>query len=410
MPSHAKRHPGPLPAPGILLGLIAACMMMQPLSTDLYLATLPHLATYFDASPALVQQTLSSFVIAFGTAQLVVGPLSDRFGRRPVLLAGYAIYCVASLACALAPTIVVLIAGRFVQALGACCAVLVARAVVRDAYTPEEGAHILAKASLILSAAPLLGPILGSWLQVAFGWRAAFFALTAYSVAAGFAAWRILGETNRHPDPHATHPAGLARNYGGILRSSMFWSYAIPGALSYGALFTFISGSSFVLIRVLGVPTQHYGFCFAFGVAGYLTGTMLCRRLLKRVGVQRALRIGATIAAVGGTTFAALAVAGLEHWTTVIGAMFVVLTAHGIVFPCVQAGAVAPFARQAGAASGLLGFVVMACAFPIGAWVGASHDGTIRPLAFTVAALCLALLASAIGLARFRGRIGASMA
>jgi DHA1 family bicyclomycin/chloramphenicol resistance-like MFS transporter len=161
---------------------------------------------------------------------------------------------------------------------------------------------------------------------------------------------------------------------------------------------------------VLGVPTQHYGYCFAFGVTGYLSGTMLCRRLLARVGVQRALRIGATIAAIGGTTFAALAVAGFEHWTTVIGAMFVVLMAHGIVFPCVQAGAVAPFARQAGAASGFLGFVVMACAFPIGAWVGASHDGTIRPLAFTVAALCLTLLASAIGLARFRGRIGASIA
>jgi DHA1 family bicyclomycin/chloramphenicol resistance-like MFS transporter len=135
MPSTTKHRPGSLPSPGILLGLIAACMMMQPLSTDLYLATLPHLATYFDASPALVQQTLSSFVIAFGTAQLVVGPLSDRFGRRPVLLAGFAIYFVASLACALAPTIGVLIAGRFAQALGACCTVLVARAVVRDAYT-----------------------------------------------------------------------------------------------------------------------------------------------------------------------------------------------------------------------------------------------------------------------------------
>lgn len=392
-----------LPAPRILLGLIAASMMLQPLSTDLYLASLPHLASYFDASPALVQQTLSGFVIAFGTAQLVVGPLSDRYGRRPVLLAGLAVYVGASVACAFAPTMSALIAGRIVQALGACSAVLIARALVRDAYAPAQGAHVLSQVSSLLAAAPILGPILGGYLQVAFGWRAAFVALTVFATVLGLALWRLLGETNLHKDPGALKIAGLAANYGRVLRSPTFWAYAAPGALSYGSIFVFISGSSVVLIRVLGVPTQYYGYCFAFGVVGYLSGTIVCRRLLKRFGVERTLGWGALGSAAAGLLFAALILAGLHHWTTVVGAQFLVMFAHGINFPCAQTGAVAPFPRQAGAAAGLLGFMMMACAFAIGTWVGASFDGTVYPLAFTSAAVGLALLVSARSLAHHRG-------
>jgi len=391
-----------LPAPAVLLGLIAACMMLQPLSTDMYLASLPHLASYFQASPAMVQLTLSGFVIAFGTAQLIVGPLSDRYGRRPVLLGGFGVYIAASISCAAAPTMAMLIAGRFVQALGACSAVLIARALVRDVYAPAEGGRVLAQVSSLLAAAPILGPILGGYLQVAFVWRAAFVALTLFAVLLAFAVWRLLGETNAHKDPNALRPAGLVANYAFILRSPTFWAYAAPGALSYGSIFVFISGSSVVLIRVLGVATQYYGYCFAFGVVGYLLGTIVCRRLIRRFGVERTLGWGAPGSAAAGVLFALLIVAGLSHWTTVVGAQFLVMFAHGINFPCVQTGAIAPFPRQAGAAAGLLGFLMMTLAFALGTWVGASHDGTVHPLAFTSAAVGIALAASARALARFR--------
>jgi DHA1 family bicyclomycin/chloramphenicol resistance-like MFS transporter len=168
-----------------LLWLVTGCMMLQPLSTDLYLASLPGMALDFGVSPAAVQQTLSLFVFGFGTAQLISGPLSDRYGRRPVLIGGLALYLVSGLACALAPSLGWLIAARFVQAIGCCTAVVVARAIIRDAYSPAEGARVMARALSLLALAPILGPILGGYLQVGFGWRAAFVALAL----AGLAVW-----------------------------------------------------------------------------------------------------------------------------------------------------------------------------------------------------------------------------
>ena len=159
--------------------LVGVFLMLQPLSTDLYLASLPGLSTRFAVDPSVVQLTLSLFVFGFGLMQLVSGPMSDRWGRRPVLLGGLALYVAASLACAAAPTIGLLVAARFLQAIGCCTVVVVARAIVRDAFEPAEGARVLARASSVLAIGPMLGPIAGSLLEVAFGFRAAFLLLAA---------------------------------------------------------------------------------------------------------------------------------------------------------------------------------------------------------------------------------------
>lgn len=381
-----------------LLWLIAGCLMLQPLSTDLYLASLPHLATDFAVSPAAVQQTLSFFVIGFGSAQLVSGPLSDRYGRRPVLLSGLAIYFVASLACTFAPTLDLLVASRFIQAIGCCTAVVVARALVRDAYAPTEGAQVLARASSLLSLAPIFGPVLGGYLQVGFGWRAAFIVHALFCTALAIIAWRQLKETNRYPNPQATYIRTLIAVYRRIVASRVFLAFVLPGALSYAAIFTFISGSSFVLIRVLGVPTEIYGYCFAFGVTGYLGGTLLCRRLLVSAGLARSIMVGATLSLLSGVLFLLLVLCGLQHWAVVVGCLFLTMFAHGINFPCAQSGAVAPFPREAGSAAGLLGFFTMMAGFAAGTWVGLSHDGTLEPLAFTSATIGLLLFCSAWGL------------
>lgn len=374
-----------------LLWLISGCLMLQPLSTDLYLASLPHMAGYFAVSPAAVQRTLSLFVIGFGTAQLISGPLSDRYGRRPVLLGGLAIYAAASIACALAPSLDLLVVARFVQAVGCCTAAVVARAIVRDAHEPAEGARVIARASTLLAFAPILGPIAGGYLQVFFGWRAAFVALTLLCLALALASRRWLVETNVRHDLGAMRPARLLAAYGRIAGSPTFWAYTLPGALSYASIFVFISGTPFALIQILGVPTEFYGYCFAFGVSGYLTGTLVCRRLLRVIGLERTLGVGTTSSLAAGLLFVALVAAGAHHWSVVLGCLFLAMLAHGINFPCSQAGAVAPFPQQAGAAAGLLGFTTMLAALLAGIWVGGSHDGTLQPLA-TISASVSALV------------------
>jgi DHA1 family bicyclomycin/chloramphenicol resistance-like MFS transporter len=370
-----------------LLFLISAYLMFQPLSTDLYLASLPGLATAFNVPASTVQLTLSMFVIGFGSAQLIVGPLSDRFGRRPVLLYGLALYVAASALCGAAQSIEMLIFGRFVQAIGCCSAVIIGRAIVRDAYKPEDSAKVIARASTWLTLAPLLGPILGSWLQATFGWRAAFAAHGIFSACVLAVTFLRLPETNAHRDPRATNPAGLLANYRIILGSRQFWAYALPGALSYGALFAFISGSSIVLIKVLHVPTAWFGYCYAFGVAGYLSGTIVCRRLLPALGADRCFRVGTGVLLAGGALFLAAVTAGIAHWSVVLIAMFLTMGAHGINFPISQSGAVSPFPQQAGTAAGLLGALCMGVAFLVGTVVGATHNGTLYPLAIIVGAL-----------------------
>jgi DHA1 family bicyclomycin/chloramphenicol resistance-like MFS transporter len=384
-----------------LLWLVTGCMMLQPLSTDLYLASLPGMAADFGVSPAAVQQTLSLFVFGFGTAQLVSGPLSDRYGRRPVLISGLALYLVSGLACALTPSLDWLIAARFVQAVGCCTAVVVARAIVRDAYAPAEGARVMARALSLLALAPIFGPILGGYLQVAFGWRAAFVALALAGAAMWLASMRHLTESNSQLNSDAMRPGHLVATYRDVLRTPAFWAFALPGSLSYASIFVFISGTPFVLIKVLGVPTQYYGYLFAVGVLGYLGGTLICRRLLGRIGVPRVLALGTSLGMLSGIGFLILVLAGVSHWTLVVMAQFVVMTAHGINFPCAQSGSMAPFPEKAGAAAGLFGCLVMYAALAAGTWVGGSHDGTLLPLASISATVGVILFAGTRLLARY---------
>ena len=377
-----------------ILLLIIGFLMLQPLSTDLYLASLPSLSSGFGVPASTVQLTLSMFVLGFGGAQLVIGPLSDRHGRRPVLLAGLGLYVLASALCAAAPAIDLLIVARFLQALGCCSAIIIARAIVRDAFAAQDSARVIARASSWLALAPLLGPILGSYLQVQFGWRAAFVAHTilgACLLAAVF--WR-LPETNAHKNPRATELAGLIDNFRLVLGTRAFWANALPGALSYGAIFSFISGSSLVLIKVLHVPTAWFGYCFAFGVSGYLGGTIVCRRLLPRFGQAATQRIGANASLAAGVLFLSAAAIGAAHWTLIVGAMWLTMGAHGINFPIAQSGAVTPSPRQAGTAAGLMGALAMAVAFLVGSAVGATFNGSVMPLALTVCVLGAAIFAS----------------
>ncbi len=404
MTSSVRLHVAGLTATTVLW-FTAGLSMLQPLATDLYLPTLPGIAAYFATSVVTVQWTLSIFVAAFGAWQLVAGPVSDRYGRQPIIVAGAFVFCGASVLAMLAPSIGVLIAARLLQAVGACSCLVGARALVRDLYSPAEGARLLAGAATIMSLAPLIGPVLGAYLYVAFGWRSAFAVLAGFSLFLAAAAALKLKETNLHRNPLALRIAPMLRTYADVARSPAFRAYALAASATYAGLFAFISGSSFVLIRVLGVSATAYGFSFSTMVAGYLVGTLVCRRLVALHGMQRTIYAGAAVQAVAGAALALLAAIGAHVPAAIVVPMFFYGVAHGMIQPPAQAGAVAPFPRAAGAAAALMGFTMMSIASLIGFWIGASFNGTVYPLTLTICATSFASAAIAFTLIRRHGDV-----
>lgn len=387
--------------------LIALLSTLQPLATDLYLPVLPAIATYFGAEFATVQLTLSLFVAAFGLWQLIAGPVSDRFGRRPVILAGALTYCFGSTVCAAAPTIEILLGGRLLQAIGACSCLVGARGLVRDLYLPSEGARLLAAAATIMSIAPLAGPVVGAHLHVWFGWRSSFvlLALVSALLIGVLLLWLI--ETNAHRNPHALAPAPMLRIYRDVLGSASFRAYTLAATASYACLFTFLTGGSFVLIRVMGITPLQVGYAQAGMVAGYLCGTLVCRQVLPRAGMQRTIQLGGAVQLAAGALIAAFALAGWHRPAAIIGPMVIFGLSHGIVQPAAQAGAVAPFPRSAGAAAALLGFVMMGSASLIGMWMGFSFNNTVYPLALTMAAIAVITALAGWHFVRLHGDISA---
>lgn len=384
----------------VIVMLVTGLLGMQPLSTDLYLGSLPAMADDFSVGAAAVQLTLSVFIGGFAVAQLLAGPLSDRFGRRPIALGGCALYFVACLASAVAPTLETLILARLVQSFGACAAVICARALIRDLYTPSEGARVMSRALGWMTAVPLLGPIVGSWVQYGLGWRTNFLLMALAGSLMLWFCWRHMPETNAHLNPRATSLLGLAKTYARIARNADFRAYCLIATGTYCALFTFLIGSSFVAVRVLGLPAQHFGLLFGSVTLGFLTGTLVTRRILPRLGINGTIRAGAVLTASAGLSLAMLEVSGLINIYLLALPMYFVFLAHGLLQPTSQMGAMAPFPREAGAASALSGCSMSLGAVCIGLWVGASYDGTMRPLAFTVAGLTSLTALFAFGLLR----------
>ena len=371
--------------------LLTLAVALGPMSTDFYLPSLPALVDYFATDVASVQLTLSVFLAGFAAGQLIYGPLSDRYGRRPVMLAGVAIFTLASVACMLATSIEMLIAARLVQAIGACAGPVLGRAVVRDVYGREGAARMLALIGAAMALAPLIGPIVAGYLTVWFGWRSNFLVLTVYGAVILFGILTALAETNAHRG-EATSLARMLRNYRDFLRSRVWLGYVLCNSATYAGLFAFISGSSFVFIKVLGLPPHLYGVCFAAAVTGYIAGTIYSARMVMRLGIERMVLTGAAICALAGLAMAGLAFGGIETVWSVLGPMMLFCVGVGLVMPNSIAGAIGPFPTMAGAASALLGFTQMTIAAAVGIGVGAAFDGTARPMAVTIALTGVAAL------------------
>lgn len=383
-------HPTPtsLKVTVLLTGLVA----FGPVSTDLYLASLPDMGRYFSASVEMVQMTLSVFLLGFAVSMLIYGPLSDRFGRRRVILGGVVIYVIGSVACLLAPTIEMLIASRFLQALGACCGPVVARAVVRDVYPREQAAKVMSYMASAMALAPFAAPILGGWFHTVFGWRSNFILLGLFGLILLVGTWRWLAETNHHPDPHALSPLRMIANYRTLLTDRQVLGYVVVVSATFAGMFSFISASSFVLIDVLALPPALFGFGFAVVVAGYIVGGLIAGKWTAHIGLDRMIGIGVAGAAVAGVVAAALAWSGIQSLPAILLPLMVYFLAGAMVIPNASAAAIAPHPRMAGAASACLGFVQMVCGAGAGWLHSASFDHSTRPLASLTAGLGVAAL------------------
>ncbi|MBF0128528.1 MAG: multidrug effflux MFS transporter [Alphaproteobacteria bacterium] len=386
---------------GVLLTVLVA---LGPLSTDLYLPSLPSMGEALNTDVAMVQLTLSVFIAGYAVAMLIYGPLSDRFGRRPVVAGSLLLYVAASGACVLAPSIETLIAARFVQALGACGGPVIGRAIVRDVHGPDRAARVLSYMGSAMALAPAAAPILGGYLHVALGWRANFAFLALFGIVALLLTWRMLDETNHHRDGQALRPGRLAANYANLLRRRVFMGYALTVAFGFGGLFSWISGSSFALIQTVGMAPQHFGFAFAVVVLGYVLGSLASGRLSTRFGVDRMVTAGGALAVLASLAGAGLSWAGIETAAAVVLPVAVFFSGCGMLLPNGMAGAIGPFPRMAGVASSLVGFLQMSTGAVAGFMVGALHDGTTRPMTTLIAVTSLLSLASFLVLVQPRWR------
>ncbi len=364
--------------------LLAMLTGIGPLSVDMYLASLPSIGRLLSAPISQVQLTISAYLIGFAVAQVFYGPLSDRHGRRPVLLAALGIYLVATLACAMAFSIETLIAARFFQAVGGSGASVLARAVVRDMYDGTRVGRELARMAAIMALAPLVAPLIGGVLETAFGWRSNFVALFCFGAAAWAMVWFLLPETVRQRAPEPVSISSTLRSYRRFLGDLGFVIHLGIATCCLCGLFAWISSAAFVLQDIYGLSPLVFGLSFAIGSSGYMVGTMIAARFVMRWGSGRTMGFGAAAMALGGFVMVVLLAFTPYGAGGVIVAIGLYLIGMGMTLAQAQAGALLPFPDRAGAASSLLGFVTQTSSAAVGAILGHTLGLTAWPLAIAM--------------------------
>ncbi|MGO2006563.1 multidrug effflux MFS transporter [Vreelandella alkaliphila] len=382
-----------LPSTATVVAL-AAVTALGPLATDMYLPAMPAMAEALNTGPDRIQLTLSLYMAGFALAQLVCGPISDRFGRRPVMIAGLSLFLAASLLCAWAPSVEWLLVGRFLQAFGGAAGPVLARASVRDIHGPIEAGRILSYMASTMALAPALAPVVGAGLLLFFGWESVFVVLALYAAVMLAVLIFMLPEPLAKERQQSIHPKTVLANFRLLLTQRAFIGYTLVNAAAFSGLFAYLSGSSFVLIEYLGVAPTLYGVLFTLIVAGFFFGTLVSGRYSHRLGRDRLVTLGSVICATGGVVMAGLATVGVHHPWAVVGPHMVFMLGVGILMPQTMAGALAPNPQCAGAASSLFGFLQMTIAAVVGGLVGQFHDGSSRTMALTIGLMGLLALLS----------------
>ena len=375
--------------------IIPALLMMASatsiLATDLYAPSLPHLPEFFGTDEDMVQLTMTLNVLGYAVAQLFYGPLADRLGRRPVMLAGMAGFILFSFACAIADSIEFLIVARVLQGLTACAEAVVALLVIRDLYDEKDSVKLMGIYGMTISMAPAVGPIIGGYIHVWLGWRANFYLLTALAVLVTALILIYLPETGEK-QKGAARPGRILRDYGRLLYSREYLSYALPMGAVMGGLFAFITAAPFVLIDLMGVPTQSFGFYQAAIVVAYFLGSMAASGTVGRYGPEPLIKGGLLLVAGGGLLMFALANVTAPTPVLLTAAMIVFAIGLGLVFASapIRAMDCAPTGR--GPSAAMLGSMQMGGAGLGSLTVVILYDGTAWPLVIGVSSFSILAL------------------
>ena len=376
-----------------LIALLIAIAAVSPLGINMYLPSMPGMARALGVDFATIQLTLSLYFAAMALGQLIIGPLSDRFGRRPVLLIGLTVFVVGSLICLTAQSVGFLIFGRVVQAIGGCAGITLSRAILRDLYGRNQVASMIGYVTMGMAVAPMVAPTIGGVLETLYGWRASFAFLMAFGgLALLFAFWH-LPETN-HNRGSAASPRQLMHSYVSLFRSRLFWGYTLTTGFISAVFFSFLAGAPYVMIELMGRSPAEYGFYFAIVPSGYILGNFASGRFAGRVGPNRMILAGSLMALVSVAAMALAFATGFVLPATLFGPMFFIGAGNGLVLPSGIAGAVSVKPDVAGAAAGLSGSVQIGFGALVAPLIGSTLDTTVWPLITIMAACSLLTLAS----------------
>lgn len=384
------------------LGMLIALTAIAPISIDMFLPSMPQMADDFGTSEGAVSLAVTLFLFAFAGSQLVYGPASDRWGRRPVLFAGLALYIGGGLVALLSTSVESLIAGRILQGLGGGAGPSIASAIVIDVYKRDRALKAMAAMTSVTALAPTLAPILGGFLHDLAGWRSVFVVLVGLGgvLAAGYAL--LLPETNAQRDPNALRAGRMAGNYRVLWTTPIFAGHALLMGLLFSGQLVFISSSSFVFVDDLGLSEQLFGFSFGLMALGIMAGANASRALGGRWTPRRMVLTSTAFGGFGSVVMAGLALAGLEGVLFILIPMIVVASAMGMSGPAARATALMPFPQMAGLASALMGFsqIGMASGYSI------LYNGLLEPGPVTMTCSIAVASVSALLVAVVVGRAG----
>jgi len=391
----------PQQTPARTIVLLGALIALPALGTDLYNPALPALAAALEAGVGAAQLTVTTYFIGLAGGQLVWGPLSDRLGRRPALLAGLTVMLVASLAAALAGSIAEVAVARLGQGFAMSSGAVVVRSIVRDMYAHERAARLLASVTIVFSIVPIAAPLTGALLASGGGWRAVFWFLCIAAAVLLIATGYGLAET-APAERRSARPLAVARTLAAIVTDRRFVAPLLLVLCSHIGILAWVSNSAFTLVKGLGVSIAAYSLMFAAVMLGQILGAFCSARLVMRLGISRLLRVGTRVMLLGGVAAATLAWTGQHHWLAVVIPFSVFLFGTALVVPNATATALTPFPATAGAASSLVGAIGFTAGALVSTLLAAVFDGTPRPM--TTAAAVAGIGATVFEILLSRGK------